>query len=262
MESPIFTKRVTASCWSYSRPMVFYLGFSDGTCEVWDLSERSDAASKVRQTFPIPSTRLPPFPQILNISGSAISFMDYVIYKDATHLLVLADNIGTVRMHEVPFSYRVPLTHELKLFTNYVDREISRQNWQIKHNKTEKERIERRAQQQAQEEQERADRQAAEIAAEAAEAARDSAAEGDAKKVAPKDELWDKYLVDAETWQSAVADFDKIGDDTRAESRVNVVRKIAEEKQFTVFENADDLPDVHNDSKIFRREQSQSNMFE
>lgn len=116
---PLFWKsspvRVTCGCWSPYRPCMFYVGRSDGSLEIWDISVRSDLPTLVQ-----------------SISGKALTAMNehtLPLYEGST-ILGVADYNNSFRLLYFPDEYKEPKPNELETLKSFVEREILlRQNY-------------------------------------------------------------------------------------------------------------------------------------
>jgi hypothetical protein len=91
---------LTCGKWSPTRPGVFYIGRADGVIEVWDIIDKSHAASSTQ-----------------NISPSAISSIQIHYYPGGKGQFISAgDDDGTLHILETPKSLYKPGKNEVHMF--------------------------------------------------------------------------------------------------------------------------------------------------
>jgi len=87
--SPLSTCNLTSGEWSPTRPGVFFIGKRDGTIDIWDLIDRSNAASSSQ-----------------NISSTGVTFLTIHQYKNKNRtnrqFLASGDDEGTLHVIEIP----------------------------------------------------------------------------------------------------------------------------------------------------------------
>ncbi|XP_043985899.1 dynein axonemal intermediate chain 3 isoform X2 [Gambusia affinis] len=106
--SQYFEQECTVGCWSLSRPAVFFIGKTDGSVEIWDLLKNS---SEPLQLHP-------------HISKSKITCMKACSFTAKQHFLAVADDIGVLRIFEIPKALYLPSRHESLSMKKYFDLEV------------------------------------------------------------------------------------------------------------------------------------------
>ncbi|KAM4738895.1 dynein axonemal intermediate chain 3 [Anableps anableps] len=94
--SQYFEQECTTGCWSLSRPAVFFIGKEDGSVEVWDLLKNSSEPVQLQA----------------HISKSKITCIRPWTVSAKQHLLAVADDLGALRIFEIPKTLYVPSRHE------------------------------------------------------------------------------------------------------------------------------------------------------
>uniref|UniRef100_M4A9U3 Dynein axonemal intermediate chain 3 n=1 Tax=Xiphophorus maculatus TaxID=8083 RepID=M4A9U3_XIPMA len=128
--SQYFEQECTVGCWSLSRPAVFFIGKTDGSVEIWDLLKNS---SEPLQLHP-------------HISKSKITCMKACSFTAKQHFLAVADDLGVLRIFEIPKALYLPSRHESLSMKKYFDLEaeslkdyLKREEFWTKHKKEEEE---------------------------------------------------------------------------------------------------------------------------
>ncbi|XP_035996774.1 WD repeat-containing protein 63 [Fundulus heteroclitus] len=105
--SQYFEHECTAGCWSLSRPAVFFIGKEDGSAEVWDLLKNTSEPLQVHA----------------HISNSKITCMKPWTASAKQHFLALTDDLGVLRVFEIPKTLYVPSKHESLSMKKYFELE-------------------------------------------------------------------------------------------------------------------------------------------
>jgi len=113
LTSPLSTVNLTSGEWSPTRPGVFFIGKRDGTIEIWDLIDRSNAATSCQ-----------------NISSTGVTFLIIHQYKNKNRtnrqFLASGDDDGTLHVIEIPKNLTKIKRNEKSLMKNFFEREESR----------------------------------------------------------------------------------------------------------------------------------------
>ncbi|OUM60331.1 hypothetical protein PIROE2DRAFT_46349, partial [Piromyces sp. E2] len=113
LTSPLSTVNLTSGEWSPTRPGVFFIGKRDGTIEIWDLIDRSNAATSCQ-----------------NISSTGVTFLTIHQYKNKNRtnrqFLASGDDDGTLHVIEIPKNLTKIKRNEKSLMKNFFEREESR----------------------------------------------------------------------------------------------------------------------------------------
>jgi len=111
--SPLSTVNLTSGEWSPTRPGVFFIGKRDGTIEIWDLIDRSNAAISCQ-----------------NISSTGVTFLNIHQYKNKSRsnrqFLASGDDEGTLHVIEIPKNLNKIKRNEKSLMKNFFEREESK----------------------------------------------------------------------------------------------------------------------------------------
>jgi len=111
--SPLSTCNLTSGEWSPTRPGVFFIGKRDGTIDIWDLIDRSNAASSSQ-----------------NISSTGVTFLTIHQYKNKNRtnrqFLASGDDEGTLHVIEIPKNLTRIKRNEKSLMKNFFEREEGR----------------------------------------------------------------------------------------------------------------------------------------
>uniref|UniRef100_A0A8D3BUF2 Dynein axonemal intermediate chain 3 n=1 Tax=Scophthalmus maximus TaxID=52904 RepID=A0A8D3BUF2_SCOMX len=96
--SPNTEQVCTVGCWSLSRPAVFFIGKDDGSIEVWNLLEQSSE----------------PVEAYLHVTNAKITCITPWISSPKQHFLAVTDELGMVRILEIPKKFFVPGRTEVR----------------------------------------------------------------------------------------------------------------------------------------------------
>ncbi|KAG4092483.1 WD40 repeat-like protein [Neocallimastix lanati (nom. inval.)] len=111
--SPLSACSLTSGEWSPTRPGVFFIGKRDGTIEIWDLIDRSNAPSSCQ-----------------NISSTGVTFFTIHQYKNKNRtnrqFLASGDDEGTLHVIEIPKNLTKIKRNEKSVMKNFFEREESR----------------------------------------------------------------------------------------------------------------------------------------
>ncbi|XP_076026330.1 dynein axonemal intermediate chain 3 [Genypterus blacodes] len=115
MDGPIMQphgsdQQCTVGCWSLSRPAVFFIGKEDGNIEVWNLLEKTSGPSQV----------------LTHVTTAKITCLKPCIVSPKPHFLAVSDNLGMVRIFEIPKTLYNPKKHELVNVKKYFEGEVDR----------------------------------------------------------------------------------------------------------------------------------------
>ncbi|MED6277784.1 hypothetical protein CHARACLAT_017031, partial [Characodon lateralis] len=105
--SQYFEQECTVGCWSLSRPAVFFIGKQDGSVEVWDLLKNSSEPLQLHA----------------HISNTKITCMKPWAVSAKQHFLAVADDLGVLRVFEIPKTLYVPSRHESLSMKKYFELE-------------------------------------------------------------------------------------------------------------------------------------------
>uniref|UniRef100_A0A3Q4I4Z7 Dynein axonemal intermediate chain 3 n=1 Tax=Neolamprologus brichardi TaxID=32507 RepID=A0A3Q4I4Z7_NEOBR len=103
MGGPIFMgpsskQEYSAACWSLSRPAVFFIGRNDGSIEVWNLLLNTSEPTHVHE----------------HVTSTRITCIKPCITSSKQHYLAVADNLGVLRVFNVPKALRSPVKNEVR----------------------------------------------------------------------------------------------------------------------------------------------------
>ncbi|KAK1896340.1 WD repeat-containing protein 63 [Dissostichus eleginoides] len=117
MEGPIVTSPsseqvCTAGCWSPSRPAVFFIGKDDGSIEVWNLLEKTGEPLQVHA----------------HITDAKITCIKPWTASSKQHFLAVTDDLGMVRVLEIPKTLYAPSRSENLSVKKYFKLEEDRLN--------------------------------------------------------------------------------------------------------------------------------------
>ncbi|XP_006804082.1 WD repeat-containing protein 63 [Neolamprologus brichardi] len=112
MGGPIFMgpsskQEYSAACWSLSRPAVFFIGRNDGSIEVWNLLLNTSEPTHVHE----------------HVTSTRITCIKPCITSSKQHYLAVADNLGVLRVFNVPKALRSPVKNEDLNMQIFFDRE-------------------------------------------------------------------------------------------------------------------------------------------
>uniref|UniRef100_A0A8P4GGW2 Dynein axonemal intermediate chain 3 n=1 Tax=Dicentrarchus labrax TaxID=13489 RepID=A0A8P4GGW2_DICLA len=96
--SPSSEQVCTSGCWSLSRPAVFFIGKDDGSIEVWNLMEKTSEPAQVHA----------------HITNAKITCIKPWTASSKQHFLTVTDDIGMVRVLEIPKVLYVPTRNEVR----------------------------------------------------------------------------------------------------------------------------------------------------
>ncbi|KAG7242314.1 hypothetical protein INR49_023990 [Caranx melampygus] len=105
--SPSFEQQCTTGCWSLSRPAVFFIGKNDGTIDVWNLLENSIEPAHIQT----------------GVTNTKITCIKPWTYSSKQHFLAVSDDLGMVRVFEIPRTFSVPSKTELLSMKKYFEKE-------------------------------------------------------------------------------------------------------------------------------------------
>ncbi|XP_062280826.1 dynein axonemal intermediate chain 3 [Scomber scombrus] len=108
--SPNSEYMYTAGCWSLSRPAVFFIGREDGSIEVWNLLEKTSEPAQVHA----------------HITNAKITCMIPWTGSSKQHLLAVSDDLGMVRVFEIPRTLYIPSRSEKLSMGKYFELEEER----------------------------------------------------------------------------------------------------------------------------------------
>ncbi|KAM9848859.1 dynein axonemal intermediate chain 3 [Aulostomus maculatus] len=94
--SPSSEQLCTVACWSLSRPAVFFIGKDDGSVEAWNLLEKTHEPAQV----------------YAHITSAKITCIKPWMVSSKQHFLAVADDLGMVRVFEIPRTFSVPSRKE------------------------------------------------------------------------------------------------------------------------------------------------------
>ncbi|XP_030289808.1 dynein axonemal intermediate chain 3 [Sparus aurata] len=97
----------TAACWSLSRPAVFFIGKTDGSIEVWNLLEKTSEPTQVQE----------------HVTNSMITYIKVCSSSSKQHFLAVSDDLGLVRVLEIPKTLYIPSKSESLSVKKYFELE-------------------------------------------------------------------------------------------------------------------------------------------
>uniref|UniRef100_A0A3Q0RVD9 Dynein axonemal intermediate chain 3 n=1 Tax=Amphilophus citrinellus TaxID=61819 RepID=A0A3Q0RVD9_AMPCI len=103
MDGPIFVtpsseQECTVGCWSLSRPAVFFIGKEDGSIEMWNLLLNTSEPTQV----------------YAHITNTKITCIKPWITSPKQHFLAVTDNLGMLRVLNIPKTLYSPSTNEVR----------------------------------------------------------------------------------------------------------------------------------------------------
>ncbi|XP_030583005.1 dynein axonemal intermediate chain 3 isoform X2 [Archocentrus centrarchus] len=115
MDGPIFVtpsseQECTVGCWSLSRPAVFFIGKADGSIEMWNLLLNTSEPTQV----------------YAHITNTKITCIKPWITSPKQHYLAVTDNLGMLRVLNIPKTLYSPSTNEDLKVQKYFEREKDR----------------------------------------------------------------------------------------------------------------------------------------
>ncbi|XP_072294575.1 dynein axonemal intermediate chain 3 [Eucyclogobius newberryi] len=115
MDTPIFQSACseqlyTVGCWSLSRPAVFFVGREDGGIELWNLLEKT---SEPTQT-------------LAHVINAKINRIKAWHASSKQHFLAVCDDLGMIRVFEIPRAFYAPIKHESVSMRKYFELEQNR----------------------------------------------------------------------------------------------------------------------------------------
>uniref|UniRef100_A0A3B4UMA1 Dynein axonemal intermediate chain 3 n=2 Tax=Seriola dumerili TaxID=41447 RepID=A0A3B4UMA1_SERDU len=108
--SPSSEQECTVGCWSLSRPAVFFIGKDDGSIDVWNLVEKSSEPAHVHA----------------HVTNARISCIKPWNYSSKQHFLAVTDDLGMVRVFEIPKILNIPSRSETLSVRKYFEQEEDR----------------------------------------------------------------------------------------------------------------------------------------
>ncbi|XP_072244882.1 dynein axonemal intermediate chain 3 [Leuresthes tenuis] len=105
--SRYFEQECTAGCWSLSRPAVFFIGKEDGSIEVWNLLENTSEPAHVHEY----------------ITNTKITCIKPWTASPKQHFLAVTDDLGVLRVFEIPKTLYIPSRHESLSMKKYFELE-------------------------------------------------------------------------------------------------------------------------------------------
>ncbi|XP_044056933.1 dynein axonemal intermediate chain 3 isoform X2 [Siniperca chuatsi] len=108
--SPSSEQVCTVGCWSLSRPAVFFIGKEDGSIEVWNLLEKTSQPVHVHA----------------HITNAKITCIKPWSASSKQHFLTVTDDLGVVRVFEIPKTLYVPSRSESLSVKKYFELEEDR----------------------------------------------------------------------------------------------------------------------------------------
>ncbi|XP_061884164.1 dynein axonemal intermediate chain 3 isoform X1 [Entelurus aequoreus] len=93
---PTLEGHCTVACWSLTRPAVFFVGKGDGKIEVWNLLEKTGEAVHVQE----------------HMTNGKITCIKPWTVSSKQHFLALADDVGIVRVFQIPPVYYIAPRNE------------------------------------------------------------------------------------------------------------------------------------------------------
>ncbi|XP_076581938.1 dynein axonemal intermediate chain 3 [Chaetodon auriga] len=109
--SPSSEQVCTAGCWSPSRPAVFFIGKEDGSIEVWNLLEKTSEPTHISAH---------------HVANVKVTCIKPWIASSKQHFLAVADDLGMVRVLEIPKALYVPSKSESLSVRKYFELEEHR----------------------------------------------------------------------------------------------------------------------------------------
>ncbi|XP_031139846.1 WD repeat-containing protein 63 isoform X1 [Sander lucioperca] len=115
MDGPIILSAIseqvcTVGCWSLSRPAVFFIGKEDGSIEVWNLLEKTNEPVQIHS----------------HVTNAKITCIKPWAASSKQHFLAVTDDIGMVRVFEIPKTLYVPSRSESLNVKKYFELEEDR----------------------------------------------------------------------------------------------------------------------------------------
>ncbi|XP_019749897.1 dynein axonemal intermediate chain 3 [Hippocampus comes] len=86
----------TSACWSLTRPAIFFVGKGDGKVEVWNILQKSGEAIHVQE----------------HMTNGKITCMKPWTTSSKQHFLTLADDLGIVRVFQIPSAFNLASRNE------------------------------------------------------------------------------------------------------------------------------------------------------
>ncbi|XP_070688343.1 dynein axonemal intermediate chain 3 [Pempheris klunzingeri] len=108
--SPSSEQVCTVGCWSLSRPAVFFIGKEDGNIEVWNLLEKTSEPAQVHS----------------HITNARVTCIKPWTASSKQHFLIVTDELGVVRVFEIPKTLYVPSRSERLSMKKYFELEEER----------------------------------------------------------------------------------------------------------------------------------------
>ncbi|XP_067452451.1 dynein axonemal intermediate chain 3 [Thunnus thynnus] len=108
--SPNSEHMYTVGCWSLSRPAVFFIGKDDGSIEVWNLLEKTSEPAQVHA----------------HVTNAKITCIIPWIGSAKQHFLAVTDDLGMVRVFEIPRTLYIPSRSEQLSMRKYFELEEER----------------------------------------------------------------------------------------------------------------------------------------
>ncbi|XP_040896700.1 dynein intermediate chain 3, axonemal [Toxotes jaculatrix] len=108
--SPSSEQVCTVGCWSLSRPAVFFIGKDDGSIDVWNLLEKTSEPTEVHA----------------HITNTKITCIKPWTASPKQHFLAVTDDLGVVRVFEIPKTLYIPSRTESLSMKKYYELENNR----------------------------------------------------------------------------------------------------------------------------------------
>ncbi|KAM7388182.1 hypothetical protein PAMP_024376 [Pampus punctatissimus] len=108
--SPSSEQVCTVGCWSLSRPAVFFIGKEDGSIEVWNLLEKTSEPAQVHA----------------HVTNAKITCIIPWTGSSKQHFLAVSDDLGMVRVFEIPRTLYIPSRSETLCMRKYFELEEDR----------------------------------------------------------------------------------------------------------------------------------------
>ncbi|KAM9761958.1 dynein axonemal intermediate chain 3 [Menidia menidia] len=105
--SQYFEQECTTGCWSLSRPAVFFIGKEDGSLEMWNLLENTSEPAHVHD----------------HITNAKITSIKPWKSSPKQHFLAITDDLGALRVLEIPKTLYIPSKHENLSMKKYFELE-------------------------------------------------------------------------------------------------------------------------------------------
>ncbi|CAG5863543.1 unnamed protein product [Menidia menidia] len=105
--SQYFEQECTTGCWSLSRPAVFFIGKEDGSLEMWNLLENTSEPAHVHD----------------HITNAKITSIKPWKASPKQHFLAITDDLGALRVLEIPKTLYIPSKHENLSMKKYFELE-------------------------------------------------------------------------------------------------------------------------------------------